>query len=32
VTIKRDAMPEAKEFDGKPGKLADFSPAPGKGD
>ena len=33
VTIKRDAMPEAKEFDGREGKLdAFFSKNPGQGD
>ncbi len=32
ITIKRDALPEAKEFDGRPGKLAMFSKEPGKGD
>jgi ferredoxin len=33
VTIKREAMPEAKQFDGKSGKFdAYFSSEPGKGD
>ncbi len=32
ITIKRDALPEAKEFDGSSGKLAMFSKEPGKGD
>jgi ferredoxin len=33
VTVKRDPMPEAKEFDGKPGKFdLYFSPEPGEGD
>ncbi len=32
ITIKRDAPPEAKEFDGRAGKLALFSKEPGKGD
>ena len=32
VTIKRDALPEAKEFDGKSDKLALFSSNPGQGD
>jgi ferredoxin len=32
VTIKRDALPEAKEFDGKPGKLTQLSKKPGQGD
>ncbi len=33
ITIKRDAPADAKEFDGKPGKLdAYFSDKPGQGD
>jgi ferredoxin len=32
LTRKRDALPEAKEFDGKDGKLALFSDKPGEGD
>jgi ferredoxin len=33
VTVKREAPPEAKAFDGKPGKLeAYFSANPGQGD
>ena len=33
ITIKRDAPSDAKEFDGKSGKLeAYFSPKPGTGD
>jgi ferredoxin len=32
VTIKRDALPEAKEFDGRADKLALFSANPGEGD
>ncbi|MCW2315006.1 ferredoxin [Rhodoblastus acidophilus] len=33
VTIKRDAMPQAKEYDGREGKLeAFFSKNPGQGD
>jgi ferredoxin len=33
VTIKRDPPPDAKEWDGKPGKFeAFFSPDPGQGD
>ena len=32
VTIKRDALPEAKEFDGRAGKLEFFSKEPGQGD
>jgi ferredoxin len=33
VTIKRDAMPQAKEYDGRDGKLeAFFSKNPGQGD
>jgi ferredoxin len=33
VTVKRDPLPEAKEFDGKPGKFdAYFSLEPGEGD
>ena len=33
ITIKRDAPPDAKTFDGTPGKLeAYFSPNPGQGD
>jgi ferredoxin len=33
VTIKRDALPEAKEFDGREGKFdAYFSKNPGQGD
>jgi ferredoxin len=33
ITVKREALPEAKQLDGKPGKFeAYFSPEPGKGD
>jgi ferredoxin len=32
ITVKRDAPADAKEFDGKPGKLALLSPNPGEGD
>ncbi|EJW10909.1 Ferredoxin-1 protein [Rhodovulum sp. PH10] len=32
VTVKRDTLPDAKEWDGKSGKLAQFSPNPGAGD
>jgi len=33
VTQKRDAPPDAKEWDGKPDKFAQFfDPAPGEGD
>jgi ferredoxin len=33
ITVKRDAPSDAKEYDGRPGKLAEFfSPAPGEGD
>jgi ferredoxin len=32
ITIKREPPPNAKEFDGKPGKLAMFSSNPGEGD
>jgi ferredoxin len=33
VMVKRDALPQAKEFDGKPGKFeAFFSPKAGQGD
>ena len=32
ITIKRDAAPDAKDFDGKADKLALFSPNPGEGD
>jgi len=33
VTIKRDPLPEAKEFDGKPNKFEQyFSDKPGQGD
>jgi ferredoxin len=32
ITIKRDAPADAKENDGKPGKLAEFSANPGEGD
>ena len=32
ITIKRDALPEAKEFDGRAGKLDLFSKDPGQGD
>jgi ferredoxin len=32
ITVKREPPPDAKEFDGKPGKLAMFSANPGEGD
>ena len=32
LTTKRDALPDAKEWDGKPDKLALLSPEPGEGD
>jgi ferredoxin len=32
ITVKRDPPPDAKEMDGKPGKLALFSAEPGEGD
>ncbi|GGF81198.1 ferredoxin [Azorhizobium oxalatiphilum] len=32
MTIKRDALPDAKEWDGKPDKEPLFSPEPGTGD
>jgi ferredoxin len=32
ITIKRDPPPDAKEWDGKPGKEELFSPDPGQGD
>jgi ferredoxin len=32
ITVKRDPLPDAKEHDGKPGKLALLSKNPGKGD
>jgi len=33
ITQKKDALPEAKEFDGQEGKLEKFfSPSPGSGD
>jgi ferredoxin len=33
ITVKRESPPDAKEFDGKPGKFdAHFSPEPGDGD
>jgi ferredoxin len=33
VTMKREQAPDAKSFDGRPGKYKEFfSPAPGKGD
>lgn len=33
ITIKRDPPPDAKEFDGMPGKFEKyFSPEPGEGD
>jgi ferredoxin len=32
ITVKRDPLPDAKEHDGKPGKLAMLSRNPGKGD
>ena len=33
ITSKRDAPPDAKEFDGRPNKFAEyFSPEPGPGD
>jgi len=33
VTMKREPTPDAKSFDGRPGKYKEFfSPEPGKGD
>ena len=32
ITVKREAPADAKEWDGKPGKLAQLSSAPGEGD
>ena len=32
ITVKRDAPPDAKDWEGKPGKDAMFSPKPGQGD
>jgi ferredoxin len=33
ITVKRDAAPDAKNFDGAPGKFDKFfSPNPGEGD
>jgi ferredoxin len=33
ITVKRDAPPDGKEFDGVPGKFEKFfSPSPGSGD
>lgn len=32
ITRKGDPLPDAAEWDGKEGKLADLSPNPGKGD
>jgi ferredoxin len=33
ITAKRDAPPDAKEFDGRPNKFTEFfSPEPGQGD
>ena len=32
LTKKRDPLPDAKEMDGKEGKLELFSPNPGEGD
>ena len=33
ITVKRDPPPDAKEYDGRPGKLAEFfSDQPGEGD
>lgn len=32
ITVKRDPPPDAKEWDGKPNKLEQFSPTPGTGD
>jgi ferredoxin len=33
VTAKREPLPDAKDFDGRPGKYAEFfSPKPGQGD
>ncbi|MEM8552750.1 MAG: ferredoxin family protein, partial [Pseudomonadota bacterium] len=33
ITAKKDSLPEAEEFDGKPDKFAQhFSPEPGPGD
>ncbi|WMS44964.1 ferredoxin family protein [Acuticoccus sp. MNP-M23] len=32
ITAKKEQLPEAEEFDGKPNKLELFSPKPGTGD
>src|SRR5579883_547367 len=32
VTMKRDSLPDAKDWDGKPDKLPLLSPEPGQGD
>jgi ferredoxin len=32
ITIKRDPPADAKEWEGKPDKIKQFSPKPGKGD
>jgi ferredoxin len=32
ITAKKDAPPDAKEWEGKPDKIKDFDPEPGEGD
>jgi small GTP-binding protein len=32
ITVKKDAPPDAKEWEGKPDKIKDFDPEPGTGD
>ncbi len=32
ITVKKDPLPEAEEFDGKPNKMELFSEKPGEGD
>jgi ferredoxin len=32
ITVKREPPPDAKDWEGKPGKAALFSPNPGQGD
>ena len=32
ITVKREPPPDAKEWEGKPGKMTEFDPAPGEGD
>jgi ferredoxin len=32
ITVRRDGPEEAEDWDGEPGKLALFSPVPGRGD